>query len=363
MKFLRAEPQFVCFAPIDLKDAVVRLRDGWGVQSTVTSVTNTNLEPLAETVIALTNCGANVPVGCTVHFANDSTDTEYTVASRVTSGGTDAVFNLFLDTATGGTFTLTFQSAVTNAIAFDASAATIQLELEALDTIGNGDVLVAADGADWDITFQDDLGSTVLTVTDFTLDGTNLVGAGAEALTLETPGVPDNATTSITLTNGVVEAVEAGGAVTFTGQVLNIKVGEGNLTYSETRNRDYIKDRGNLDTVRDGDDEPMDVTFDFVWEYITAVTSSGVPTVEDVLKQTGEASGWLTTSTDACEPYCISVEVYYDPACSGVNNEKVVLPYFRHEKLDHNLRDSQVSCTGKCNATVATVTRATEELL
>lgn len=360
MRFLKAKPQFACFAPIDLKQAILYIRDGWGKQSTVSAVTNTAEEPAAETVVALTNCGAVVPVGTTVHFGNDSTDTEYTVASRTTSGGTNAVFNLFLDTATGGTFTLTFQSAITNAIAYDADAAAITLELEALDTIGNGDVLVTADGADWDIEFQDDMGSTVLTVTDFTLDGASLTGAGSEALTLQTPGVPDNATTTITLSAGLAEVVEVSGTVTFTGQLLEVKIGEGNLTYSETVNRDYILNRGLIDTIRDGDDVPMDVAFDFVWEYITAVSASAVPTIEDVLKKTGEAAAWISTSTDACEPYCVDLEVQYNPDCpNGSNSETITLPYFRYEKLDHNLRDSQIACTGKCNTKVATAVRGT----
>ncbi len=361
MKLLRSKPQFVSFAPIDLKDAIVRLRDGWGNQSAVSAVTNSAEEPASETTIALTNCGANVPVGTTVHFSNDSTDTEYVVASRATSGGTNAIFQLFLDTATGGTFTLTFKGATTNTIAFNATAPTMVLELEALDTVGNGDVAIAS-ASDWDITFQDDLGSTVLTVTDFTLNGGSLVGAGSETLTLTTPGVPDNATTSIVLSAGLAEVVEISGDVTFTGQVLEVKVGEGNLNFKETRSRKYIRDRGNIDTIRDGEDEPMEVTFDFVWDYITAVTGSGIPTIEDALKQIGEASAWVSTSTDTCEPYCVNIEVYYDPACAGVNNEKAELPYFRYETLDHNLADSQISCAGKCNATMAILTRATEEL-
>ena len=43
---------------------------------------------------------------------------------------------------------------------------------------------------------------------------------------------------------------------------LEIKVGEGNLTYSEKVNREYTLNRGILDKVRDGDQTPMDVSFD-----------------------------------------------------------------------------------------------------
>jgi hypothetical protein len=46
-------------------------------------------------------------------------------------------------TPTGGTFTLTFAGATTSAIAYNASAATVQTALEALSTIGSGNVLCA----------------------------------------------------------------------------------------------------------------------------------------------------------------------------------------------------------------------------
>ncbi len=345
--------QFVCFAPIDLKLADVILRDGW----TATGVTNTAEEPAAETVIALTGCAEQVPVGCTVHFANDSTDTEYTVESRVLTSGVDAVYQIEIGTNTGGTFTLTYAGQTTNAIAFDAATSLIQLELEALDGIGNGDVAVAVGDADYEykITFQDDLAD--MPITGFTFDGTSLTGGTGQSMVNTAVGAYGTGTSSITLTAGLAEVVEAGGAVTFTGRTLEVKVGEGNLTYSETKNREYIKDRGSLDTVRNADDEPMEVNFDFTWEFLTAVTGSGIPTIEEVLKKTGEASAWETTSADPCEPYCVDVEVHYDPGCGGDNTEWIVFPDFRYEKLDHDLGEAQVACSGKCNAVEPTITR------
>ena len=354
MRFLKAKPQFACFAPIDLKQADFVVRDGWGGQSGVSAVTNTSEEPLAETVVALTGCNLVVPVGMSVHFSNDSTDTEYIVASRTTSGGTDAIWTIFLDTATGGDYTITMGGQTTNAIAFDATDETIELELLALDAIGFGDVVVTSPAADIILTFGDDLGDQPVTGLTWT---SSLAGAGSETFTNTTPGVSATNTATITLTAGLAELIAAAGDVTFTGNLLSVRIGEGNMTYSETKNRDYILNRGNLDTVRPGDDMPMDVAFDFVWEYITAVAASAVPTIEDALKQRGEASAWVTTSSDACEEYCVDLEVHYDPGCGGTNSEIVVLPFFRYEKLDHNLKDSQISCTGKCNATEATATR------
>ena len=140
---------------------------------------------------------------------------------------------------------------------------------------------------------------------------------------------------------------------------IEINIGEGNLTYSERRTMEYKLNKGDLDTVREGDQQPMEVRFDFQWEFITATTATGaVPTVEEVLKATGLAAAWVTSSADACEPYAVDIEVAYDPACSPTENETITLPDFRYETLEHDLRAGQIACTGQCNAVVATIARA-----
>ncbi len=354
MKFTQARPYFLCFAPIDLKDAVIRVRDGYdnGVNTPIT----TDIEPIDEDTIALSDMNSIVPLGVIVKFGSD--DTEYLVLTSTPGAGVDAIFSLGLGGATGGTFTLTFQGSTTNPIAYDASNTLIQLELEALDTIGNGDVDVTA-ASDFDITFQDDLGSTAITVSEFTLNGGSLIGATGEDLTLSTPGSSATDTVEITISPALVVATTASGSVTFGGRVLEVRIGEGNLTYVETVERQYIKNRGLLDTVRDGDETPMDVNFDFMWESITGITSSGIPTIEDVLKQRGEASDWITTADDPCEPYAVDLELFHDPACGGTNTELLIFANFRHESLDHNASEATIACTGKCNVTEASATRGT----
>lgn len=66
---------------------------------------------------------------------------------------------------------------------------------------------------------------------------------------------------------------------------ITARVGEGNLTYDETQEREYLLERGKLDAVRDGDDTPMSVSFDFVWDQLigpevlaaTAIDDAGTP--------------------------------------------------------------------------------------
>ena len=140
---------------------------------------------------------------------------------------------------------------------------------------------------------------------------------------------------------------------------ISVKIGEGTLTYDEKRTMEYVRNLGVLDTVREGDEEPMDVSFEFVWEQLTAVSTSGAgtPTVEDALKQRGEAASWVTTSSDDCEPYCVDIEVVHTPVCGSETSETYLFPDFRWTSLAHDIREGTVSVTGQCNATQATITR------
>ncbi len=292
-------------------------------------------------------------------MVDDDSSTDGVIAVTETTPGVTGISDVQTlqvnQTVTGGTFALTHAAVETAPLAWDCTALEVQAALIAAPT---GETVTCTGGP---FPASPIVVTWTATGTNTAVTGTseNLTGGSATGVTVveTTPGVSATSTARIAITPVLVAATTAGGSVTFGGRRLAIKIGEGNINFSETVTREYILNRGNIDTVRDGDDVPMDVSFDFVWEFLAAVGGSAVPTIKEVLNQTGEASTWLTTSSDACEPYCIDIEIYYDPGCGGDNTEETVLPYFRHEKLDHNLDDSQISCTGKCNATVATVTR------
>lgn len=174
-------------------------------------------------------------------------------------------------------------------------------------------------------------------------------------ITSHSPG--SGATTSITFTPALTASVLDNAVITPGPRQLDVKIGDGNFQYTEKRNMEYIKDRGFLDTVREGDEEPVEVSFDFTWEYLTANTG-GTPTVEDVLKKIGEASDWETSSSDACEPYAVDIEIDYDPECGTNNTEVTTLSDFRWEQFQHDLKNGTVAVTGKCNITRATSVRS-----
>lgn len=144
-----------------------------------------------------------------------------------------------------------------------------------------------------------------------------------------------------------------------TPNTLTIKVGEGNLTYSEKRTMEYSLDRGNLDDVREGDDVPMDVSFDLVWEYLIGSSSTGaVGSVEDFLKRQNAYSANESTDSDACRPYAVNIVVEYMPTPYDCGDkETITLPDFRYEELAHDLSAGTISCNGRCNAKVAGVQR------
>jgi hypothetical protein len=144
--------------------------------------------------------------------------------------------------------------------------------------------------------------------------------------------------------------------VTFLPQQIEIKVGDGNITYTEHRTYEYMLDRGDLDTVREGDEVPLDVRLECTYEHITTGTSEAI-TPMDALKGVGEADEWVSASADPCEPYAIDIEVEHVPPCGGAQKEITLFPDFRADTKEVNYKDATISLTGKCNVIEPDVTR------
>jgi hypothetical protein len=142
---------------------------------------------------------------------------------------------------------------------------------------------------------------------------------------------------------------------------VTVKIGQGNLTYTVARNIEYILDRGVLGSVREGDQIPCDVKFEFEWSYITSKSGDSAPSIEDALRRTGLASSWVSTDTDACNPYCVDLEFTFAPTPTTCGDKEVLLfSDFRFESLEHDAKAGQISCTGKCNIIGPTATKTTQ---
>ena len=199
------------------------------------------------------------------------------------------------------------------------------------------------------------------TVTDLVPIGARFTLANDATIYTVTGRTPANngPTTEVVFTPGLAANGNKANtnALTFLPQRLEIKVGEGNLTYTESKEYEYLLDRGDLDTVREGDAQPLEVSMEFVYEFVTTGTNEAITPV-DALKRIGSANEWVSASSDLCEPYCVDVVVVHDPPCGTAQNETTTLPDFRYESLEFNLNDATIAVSGRCNVVGASVARA-----
>lgn len=208
------------------------------------------------------------------------------------------------------------------------------------------------------------IGTTAITVDNFVgavvTGGFVTIGSDVTVYTVVSHTETSGNTTSITISPGLVVATTAAEVITVSGNVLVVKIGEGNLTYDEKQPLEYKKDRGLLDQVRLGDQDPIDVKFDYAWIYLSSPTGGdNVPTVEEAFKQTGNASNWVSTG-QLCEPYAVNIVLINAPPCAGTEGsfvERIVLPMFRHTSLAHDAKTGMVAVTGSCNVLSAIKTR------
>jgi len=170
-----------------------------------------------------------------------------------------------------------------------------------------------------------------------------------------------------------------------TGNYVEVTVGEGNIQWTEAKGIEYQLDRGRIidvDTVNDidlvvgtvveGDQAPMEVSFDLRFEYYTAdgtinpvealkgvkphyydnVIDSTTARQAEVLS-TGDLGDWVYADTeDPCAPWSVNLFVKFDPGCGDYTGttEWLKFPVFRWDQIQCNLNDGQIACSGKCQA-------------
>lgn len=111
------------------------------------------------------------------------------------------------NTPTGGTFTLTFDGQTTSAIAYNAAASAVDTALEALSTIGAGNVAVSgSNGGPYTVEFTGALADE--NVPAMTANGASLTGAG------------DQPTVTIATAQAGIENIVIGRVVPGTGTTL-----------------------------------------------------------------------------------------------------------------------------------------------
>lgn len=206
------------------------------------------------------------------------------------------------------------------------------------------------------------------TDTDLVPIGARLYLAGETTNTVHTVTARDPSSTSPTTCVTITPALGAGtynsgnstNVVTFIAQRIEVQIGEGNLTWTETKEYEYLRERGDLDTVREGDEQPVEMSLDFVYEYIKTESGQTITPV-DAVKKAGEAAEWVTSSSDQCEPYAVDVLAKHCVPCGTDQDEDVLFTDFRYETLDFDIGEATIAVSGRCNVSEPTVTRSDDD--
>lgn len=153
------------------------------------------------TVYAGNQAGAGVKLAQYARVDFHGTD-----AVWVRGAGTNEVQVVTVSEATGGTFTLTYNGQTTDALAYNATAATVQTKLRALSTIGTGNVNVTGSaGGPYTVTFVGALANS--NVSELVVDGDSLTGGETDSPAVEVTTNPEGA--SATYTVGVTTQLYA----------------------------------------------------------------------------------------------------------------------------------------------------------
>lgn len=336
-------------ALFDRKLTHIYFRDGFGGTGKIDDVSiangNTSLT-IDPDALELTDDDTIVPVGA--RFTLPGYDTEYTVTAQ----NANQQYTLAISMASGGTFDLTLDGQEIAMIAYNANAGAIQTAINTV--LGPNSVTVTGSGP-FVIEFTgDEYKNKAVTGT---IDDSDLTGGGSEEGTLvelNAGGATWELSFTPALTTAELPSDEA--VITFLPQQLEVEVGDGNFTWTEAKEREYRLSRGVLNRVRNGDEQPVEVNFDFDWTVLRTGTGE-VITPYDAIKGTGGAAGWYPSSGNPCEDYCVDVVMEYIPDCNSAVKETIVFPQFRYDSIDPDMEAAAISCTGRCNVTEPTITR------
>lgn len=137
---------------------------------------------------------------------------------------------------------------------------------------------------------------------------------------------------------------------------LTLLVGTGTVTWTAHRVIEYVKDRGLLLSVRKGNDQPVDLKFSLIYQYLTAAAGEPV-TPEDFLKQRNGAVSYVSSDGDACQPFAVSIVIAQSPGCSPTKTEVITISKFRYESIAADPKAGTLQVSGKANILLPTVAR------
>jgi hypothetical protein len=138
---------------------------------------------------------------------------------------------------------------------------------------------------------------------------------------------------------------------------LEVKIDEGNIQWEVARNLEVKRDRGLLDYIKEGDEEPMTVNLEC--RFASLISSTGDPlTPYEFLTMTG-AGDELVSTGQVCGASAIDIRVETDHDCQDVEDEIIDFLQFHYEKIGGSFKDGTLSVSGLCNTVLPVATKTT----
>lgn len=143
-----------------------------------------------------------------------------------------------------------------------------------------------------------------------------------------------------------------------TPHTLEFKFDEGNLTFQIKRNIEVKRDRGNLDYAKEGDEEPVSLSFEGRFSEVVSSSGGDVSPIE-FLTFTGAASAYVSTA-QVCAANAIDLVVEVDRSCgTTVQDEVTTFSDFTFETIDGDYKAGTISVSGIAMITMPTSVRTT----
>jgi len=338
----------------ELRDMTLYFQDGFSGTSAIDDAAIAALDTtLGVDTHALFDDRTTVPIGARFTTAGIAT------VRTVTAAQSSAVYTLDLTVPSAGTFDITVDGQTESAVAFDVVDTVLQAALEALSSVGVGNVSVVETADVYVITFQGDLANTAVTLT---VDGASLTAADSETLTTTQDGTTTyEVTFTPAIASGSVPADDA--VITWYPRRLEFEVETGDFEWTEGANPVIRKPRGVIAGLRQGEDVEMEVTTSFSFSWLRAESTATEGSVDDktpyeVLHQEGFAADWEPSSHGSpCEPFTIDIVIEDRPTCGSEQAEVFVFPQFAFTEIAPTVSGGVVNLSGMCVAKKPIITR------
>lgn len=108
----------------------------------------------------------------------------------------------------------------------------------------------------------------------------------------------------------------------------------GDLTWTEVQNVNQITDRGVLSHMRKGDEEAIAVSFSIKYVELRKQTAASIPTLYEVLKFIGAASGWTSTNDDCGDVKTLTLQFDITSPCGLDEGERFTFTKFYQTSIE-----------------------------